>query len=76
MGLGSALRSTGDLKGAIAEYREAVRLNPQFSYAHYNLGSALLVHGDQAEAAKEFAEAERLNPKLKKPENRPRPTHP
>ena len=39
--LGVALGSKGDLDGAIAEYREALRLNPNNDEAHVNLGVAL-----------------------------------
>ena len=33
--LGNALDHKGDLDGAIAEYREALRLNPKDVVAHY-----------------------------------------
>jgi Flp pilus assembly protein TadD len=33
-----ALRNKGDLDGAIAELREALRLNPNNDLAHNNLG--------------------------------------
>ena len=44
----SASRSEvkGDMDGAIAEYREALRLNPNNDMAHYNLGLALEHKGD------------------------------
>ena len=36
-----ALYGKGDLDGAIAELRQAIRLRPGFAEAHYGLGGAL-----------------------------------
>jgi tetratricopeptide (TPR) repeat protein len=62
--LGNALRARGDVDGAIAQLRHAVRLNPHHAEAHTNLGNALVARGDVNEAADCFREAIRLNPKL------------
>ena len=43
--LGIALRDQGKLDEAIAEFREAIRLKPDYAEAHYNLGVALRDQG-------------------------------
>ena len=43
---GMALAKKGDLDGAIAEFREALRLNPRNENAHVNLGVTLGRKGD------------------------------
>ena len=58
----SRSRNKGDLDGAIAEYREALRLNPNDDEAHFNLGVALGKKGDWDGAIAEYREALRLNP--------------
>ena len=47
---------------AIAEYREAIRLKPDFAEAHNNLGNALQAKGKLDEAIAEYREAIRLKP--------------
>jgi tetratricopeptide (TPR) repeat protein len=47
---------------AMAEYREAVRLDPISAVAHANLGSALVEQGELEQALAEFLEATRLEP--------------
>ena len=54
---GNALDGKGDVDGAIAEYREALRLKPDFAEAHYNLGIALNHKGDWDGAMAEYREA-------------------
>lgn len=61
--LGRALDDKGDWDGAIAEYREALRLNPNYDTVHNNLGIALGHKGDTDGAIAEYREALRLNPK-------------
>ncbi|MBA4062366.1 MAG: hypothetical protein C0501_01415 [Isosphaera sp.] len=61
--LGSVLRVAGDLPGAVAAHREAVRLDPELAAAHYNLGAALRDGGDLPGAVASFREAIRLEPK-------------
>jgi tetratricopeptide (TPR) repeat protein len=46
LNLGIALRLKGDLDGAIAEYRQVLRLKPDFPESHNDLGSALKDKGD------------------------------
>jgi len=52
--LGLALYKKGDVDGAIAEYREAIRLKPDYAEAHKSLGAALKRRADQAEHAQRF----------------------
>ena len=59
---GNDLASQKNWDAAIAEYREALRLNPGFALAHYNLGDALRLGGDRAAAASEFRDFLRLAP--------------
>jgi serine/threonine protein kinase/Flp pilus assembly protein TadD len=59
--LARALERKGQLDEAIAEYREALRLNKDYSYAQNNLGIALHNNGRPDEAIAEFREALRLN---------------
>ena len=50
------------MEEAIAEYREAIRIDPDYSCAHHNLGNALLKQGKLEEAIAECREAVRLGP--------------
>jgi tetratricopeptide (TPR) repeat protein len=54
----------GTLDEAIANYREAIRLKPDFAEACYNLGSVLSEQGKVEEAEDALAEAIRLNADL------------
>jgi serine/threonine-protein kinase len=49
------------LDEAIAEYREAIRLNKDYAEAHYNHGAALSAKGQLDEAIAAYREAIRLN---------------
>jgi eukaryotic-like serine/threonine-protein kinase len=64
IGLGGALAVEGKLSEAVAECREAIRLNPDLAEAHNNLGNALGEQAKWAEAAAEYREAIRLKPDL------------
>jgi len=57
-----ALYGKGDLDGAIAELRQAIRLRPGFAEAHYGLGKALDGKGDHKSAFTGYREAVRLKP--------------
>jgi Flp pilus assembly protein TadD len=50
------LHTRGDLDGAIAAYREGLRLSPSDPLAHINIGNALLKRGDGAAAVTEYRE--------------------
>ncbi len=67
--LGNLLKTRGDRAGAdaaldkaVAALREAIRLKPEFAYAHANLGVALMRQGKLDEAIAEDREAIRLRP--------------
>lgn len=60
--VGMALAARGDLTGAIAQYRESIRLRPDYPEPHNNLGNALARQGRWAEAEEEYAEALRVRP--------------
>jgi tetratricopeptide (TPR) repeat protein/serine/threonine protein kinase len=62
--LGIALDDMKDLDGAIAEYREAIRLDPKHAAIHRNnLGATLVRKKDLDSAIAEYREAIRLAPK-------------
>jgi Tfp pilus assembly protein PilF len=50
-GLGMVLAAQGDKLRAIAEYREAIRIRPEFDRANLSLGAALIEAGKASEAA-------------------------
>jgi len=52
----------GDKDGAIREYKEAIRIDPNYALAHYNLGISLKNKGDIDGAIREYKEAIRLDP--------------
>ena len=55
-------RARGDNDRAIADYTEAIRLNPNYVNAYHNRGVAYHVKGDSDRAIADFSEAIRLNP--------------
>jgi hypothetical protein len=60
---GLALYKRGDLEGAIAEYRMAIRIAPEYSSgAHINLGNALDQEDKVDEAIQEYRSAIRQRP--------------
>ncbi len=58
----AALVAKGDHDGAIAEYRQAIELEPKDAGAHGNLGSALVVKGDLDGAITEYRKVIELDP--------------
>ena len=53
----------GDLDRAIADYSEAIRLDPKSGHAYLNRGSAWGTKGDLDRAIADFDQAIRLDPK-------------
>src|SRR5262249_45407422 len=60
--LGLALKTSGDRSGALAEFRESIRLQPSDYRAHHGIAAILLLSGDLDVALGEAREACRLNP--------------
>ncbi|MDR2662502.1 MAG: CHAT domain-containing protein [Treponema sp.] len=54
----------GDLDAAIADWTEAIRLNPEDAYAYYNRGVAYKNQGDLDRAIADYTAALALNPEL------------
>jgi TonB family protein len=61
--LGLAYYGTASYRNAVKEFKDAVKLNPNFASAHYGLGLAYLGYGDKRGAQK----AEEALKKLKSP---------
>lgn len=59
---GEALRAAKNFDAALAEYREALRLKPDYAAAHFGLGITFRDKGDLADAAAEFREVIRERP--------------
>jgi protein O-mannosyl-transferase len=60
--LGIALFRKGQIDEAISQYRDTLRLEPDYAEAHYDLGAALAAKGRTGEAISQFREAIRLKP--------------
>jgi len=56
------LRQEGKLEDAIASYRQAIELNPNFYLSHHNLGETLAKLGRWDEAVTSYDRAIQLNP--------------
>lgn len=67
--LGIAADAGGDRARAIADFRTAVHLAPDYPEAFNNLGGALLKQGEPDEAVPEFEAALRLDPSYALPHN-------
>ena len=57
----------GDLDRAIADYTQAIQLNPKYAPAYYNRGSAWGNKGDFDRAIADYSQAILLDPKEPKP---------
>ena len=55
------LKSGGDVAGAIAAFRRAIELKPDFEKAHYNLGMALRAQGQKTAAEVELNQLKELH---------------
>lgn len=60
---GIALQAEHDFDRAIADYTDALRLNPEFAHALYNRGLAYQTKGDYDRAIADYTEAIRLDPR-------------
>ncbi len=59
---GKDLYVAGQLEEAMAQYRQAIQLNPGFAMAHYNYATTLWLCGRLDEAGTEFRKATQLEP--------------
>jgi len=59
--LGTVLKESGDMRGAIANYKKAVKIKP-YANAHSNLGNVLENIGKFTEAIKHYREALKIKP--------------
>jgi Flp pilus assembly protein TadD len=60
--LGTSLLDQGDVKAAMAHYREAIRIEPDYLHARRNLMSALIEEGKPFEAVECVRDALRVRP--------------
>ena len=63
LALGHLHRQRRELQDAVAEFKHALALNPNFAFAHTHLGLALCFLGRSEEALVELDTAERLSPR-------------
>jgi tetratricopeptide (TPR) repeat protein len=63
LALGHVHRQRLELQDAVAEFRHALALNPNFAFAHTHLGLVLCFLGRSEEALVEIDTAERLSPR-------------
>jgi tetratricopeptide (TPR) repeat protein len=62
--LGLVPLEQGRMDAAVAQFREALRINPAYGEAHYNLGNALRQQGHTDEAIAQYRDAVRTAPDL------------
>src|SRR5437588_11812341 len=61
---GAFLEKHERMEEAIAQYRQALQVDPRFVDAHIDLAGALFAKGELEEAKAHYLEATRLDPKL------------
>ena len=66
---GVALAQSGRIEEAIAQYEQALRINPDYAEAHSNLGNALRQAGRAAEAVEHFEQVVRIEPDIAEAHN-------
>lgn len=60
--LGNVLKERGHLQEALDNYRQAVRLKPDFIDGYINLAAALVAAGDMEQAVQAYISALQYNP--------------
>ncbi len=60
--LGNTLLDQGRFDEAIAEYRQAIEIQPGYAVAHFNLANAYDEKGDKAAASSEYLQALAIDP--------------
>ena len=60
--LGDALMHTGGVSEAIEQFKQALKIKPNYAKAHYNLGTALIQTGRVSEAIEQFEQALQIKP--------------
>ena len=67
--LGSAFLQKGELDKAIAQFKTALEINPNYPEAHYNLGAVLGQKGQLDKAIDHYQKAVEINPNLAEARN-------
>ena len=55
--MGSALKDKGDFEGAVDNYKQALRIKPDFAECHSNLGAALQLLNQTEQALASYEKA-------------------
>ena len=63
------MEQTGRVQEAIQHYEQALRINPDYAVAHYNLGVALEQAGRMPEAIQHYEQALRIKPDFVEAQN-------